>query len=212
MTTEMLQAAAASNQWWAIGPEMILACSALVLLAAEIVSIVDDWRARRPWFVAHRTPLTNQWVLPTEGLVRACLLLGREDLDHPVDALAAGVPVEPLARYFEYWLLRLQGVYPTQIASLSDETVAAHPASGRAADDGERDVVVGRGVRHDLEQDPALDLDSIAWQPGITPPTLRGAADADRDGAISYGELGAFLKTANAAIPSPGPGARPPWP
>jgi len=30
-----------------------------------------------------------------------------------VDALAAGVPVEPLARYFEYWLLRLQGVYPS---------------------------------------------------------------------------------------------------
>jgi DNA repair protein RecO (recombination protein O) len=28
-----------------------------------------------------------------------------------VDALAAGVPVDPLARYFEYWLLRLQGVY-----------------------------------------------------------------------------------------------------
>lgn len=29
-----------------------------------------------------------------------------------VDALAAGVAVDPLARYFEYWLLRLQGVYP----------------------------------------------------------------------------------------------------
>jgi DNA repair protein RecO (recombination protein O) len=28
-----------------------------------------------------------------------------------VDALAAGVPTEPLARYFEFWLLRLQGVY-----------------------------------------------------------------------------------------------------
>jgi DNA repair protein RecO (recombination protein O) len=28
-----------------------------------------------------------------------------------VDALTAGVAVEPLARYFEYWLLRLQGVY-----------------------------------------------------------------------------------------------------
>lgn len=28
-----------------------------------------------------------------------------------VEALVAGVPVEPLARYFEYWLLRLQGVY-----------------------------------------------------------------------------------------------------
>ena len=29
------------------------------------------------------------------------------------DAIAAGVPVDPLARYFEYWLLRLQGVYPS---------------------------------------------------------------------------------------------------
>ena len=28
-----------------------------------------------------------------------------------LDALCAGAPVEPLARYFEYWLLRLQGVY-----------------------------------------------------------------------------------------------------
>ena len=37
-----------------------------------------------------------------------------------LDALAAGVPVEPLARYFEYWLLRLQGVYPESRGSLSD--------------------------------------------------------------------------------------------
>ena len=29
-----------------------------------------------------------------------------------VDALAGGAPVERLARYFEFWLLRLQGVYP----------------------------------------------------------------------------------------------------
>ena len=28
-----------------------------------------------------------------------------------VEAMAAGVPLEPLARYFEFWLLRLQGVY-----------------------------------------------------------------------------------------------------
>ncbi|MDQ3070779.1 MAG: DNA repair protein RecO [Acidobacteriota bacterium] len=28
------------------------------------------------------------------------------------DALADGAPVAPLARYFEYWLLRLEGVYP----------------------------------------------------------------------------------------------------
>jgi DNA repair protein RecO (recombination protein O) len=30
-----------------------------------------------------------------------------------VDALAVGAPIEALARYFEYWLLRLQGVYPS---------------------------------------------------------------------------------------------------
>ena len=30
-----------------------------------------------------------------------------------IDAIAAGAPIESLARYFEYWLLRLQGVYPS---------------------------------------------------------------------------------------------------
>jgi hypothetical protein len=48
------------------------------LLAAEIVSIVDDWAAKRPWFIQAPMPLCNQWVLPTEGLIRACLVLGRE--------------------------------------------------------------------------------------------------------------------------------------
>ena len=32
-----------------------------------------------------------------------------------IDAIADGAPVEPLARYFEYWLLRLQGVYPSLV-------------------------------------------------------------------------------------------------
>ena len=30
-------------------------------------------------------------------------------------ALAAGAPIDPLARYFEYWLLRLEGVYPVWV-------------------------------------------------------------------------------------------------
>jgi DNA repair protein RecO (recombination protein O) len=29
-----------------------------------------------------------------------------------IDALAAGAPIDRLARYFEYWILKLQGVYP----------------------------------------------------------------------------------------------------
>ena len=41
-----------------------------------------------------------------------------------LDAMAAGVPIDALARYFEYWLLRLQGVYPESKGSLSDGAVA----------------------------------------------------------------------------------------
>jgi hypothetical protein len=48
-----------------------------------------------------------------------------------VDALDAGVPVEPLARYFEYWLLRLQGVYPEARGTLS-AGAAAFLAASRA--------------------------------------------------------------------------------
>jgi DNA repair protein RecO (recombination protein O) len=40
-----------------------------------------------------------------------------------VEAMAGGVPVELLTPYFEYWLLRLQGVYEAQ-ARLSDEARA----------------------------------------------------------------------------------------
>lgn len=47
------------------------------LLASEIESIVDDWKTKRPWFVRGNNAITNQWVLPTEGLVRACLVLGK---------------------------------------------------------------------------------------------------------------------------------------
>jgi DNA repair protein RecO (recombination protein O) len=32
-----------------------------------------------------------------------------------LDALSAGTPVDALARYFECWLLRLQGVYPSDL-------------------------------------------------------------------------------------------------
>jgi DNA repair protein RecO (recombination protein O) len=32
------------------------------------------------------------------------------------DAIASGAAVEPLVRYFEYWLLRLQGVYPSLVS------------------------------------------------------------------------------------------------
>lgn len=46
-----------------------------------------------------------------------------------LEALEAGAPVEPLARYFECWLLRLQGVYPESRGTLSSGALAFLAAS-----------------------------------------------------------------------------------
>jgi DNA repair protein RecO (recombination protein O) len=57
-------------------------------------------------YVSYFAELIDEWAQegdPNEPLFRlGCSM---------VEAMVAGVPVEPLARYFEYWLLRLQGVY-----------------------------------------------------------------------------------------------------
>ena len=45
MTTALLQSVAETNQWWAIGPEMILGCAALGLLVLEIILPKDQHRA-----------------------------------------------------------------------------------------------------------------------------------------------------------------------
>jgi NADH-quinone oxidoreductase subunit N len=44
MTTDLLKSIADTNSWWAIGPEMILACAALALLGMEIVLPRKDHR------------------------------------------------------------------------------------------------------------------------------------------------------------------------
>jgi DNA repair protein RecO (recombination protein O) len=57
-------------------------------------------------YVSYFAELIDEWAQeadPNEPLFR----LGTS----MVDAIARDVPIEPLARYFEYWLLRLQGVY-----------------------------------------------------------------------------------------------------
>src|ERR671918_1696076 len=48
-----------------------------------------------------------------------------------LDALATGTPAEALARYFECWLLRLQGVYPADL-SLSRGALAFIDATRQA--------------------------------------------------------------------------------
>jgi len=58
------------------------------LLRREVAGVVDDWQTRRSWFIRADNPITNQWVLPTEGLIRACLVLGVEE---PREAYELGV-------------------------------------------------------------------------------------------------------------------------
>jgi DNA repair protein RecO (recombination protein O) len=77
-------------------------------------------------YVGYFAELIDEWAQesdPSETVFR----LGAS----MVEALAQGVPVEPLARYFEYWLLRLQGVYE-QDARLSADA-RAFLATARAA-------------------------------------------------------------------------------
>ena len=69
-----------------------------------------------------------------------------------LDALGAGAPVEPLARYFEYWLLRLQGVYPESRGTLSGEAMAFLAASRSVTPQRVGEVPAPRGALKELEQ------------------------------------------------------------
>jgi len=68
-----------------------------------------------------------------------------------LDAFAAGTPVDALARYFECWLLRLQGLYPEARGSLSDGAVAFLATSRAVPPHRLGDVVVDRRVLRELE-------------------------------------------------------------
>jgi DNA repair protein RecO (recombination protein O) len=62
-------------------------------------------------YVEYFAELLDEWAPdsdPNEKLYR----LGAST----VEACAAGVPIDNLARYFEFWVLRLQGVYPSHLA------------------------------------------------------------------------------------------------
>ena len=67
-------------------------------------------------------------------------------------ALAAGAPAEPLARYFEYWLLRLQGVYPETGGAISAGAVAFLAASRTTAPERIGDLAADGAALRELEQ------------------------------------------------------------
>src|SRR6266542_1644651 len=98
-------------------------------------------------YVSYFAELLDEWAQDADADDRL-YRLGASMLD----ALAAGAPVEPLARYFEYWLLRLQGVYPEAQGTLSDAAMAFLAASRSVTPMQVGDVPVPIGVLKELEQ------------------------------------------------------------
>jgi DNA repair protein RecO (recombination protein O) len=96
-------------------------------------------------YVGYFAELIDEWAPeadPNEPLFRlGCSM---------VEAMAGGVPIEPLARYFEYWLLRLQGVYQPA-ADASDEARAFLAAARGCSPFAIGDVAVSPRTIRELE-------------------------------------------------------------
>src|SRR5688572_29739976 len=97
-------------------------------------------------YVSYFAELLDEWAQEADADDRL-YRLGASMLD----ALAARAPVEPLARYFEYWLLRLQGVYPESRGTLSAGALAFLAASRSVAPTRVGDVPAERSVLRELE-------------------------------------------------------------
>jgi DNA repair protein RecO (recombination protein O) len=96
-------------------------------------------------YVSYFAELIDEWAQeadPNETLFR----LGAS----MTDAIAAGVPIEPLARYFEFWLMRLQGVYELD-RSLSGEAQTFLTTARSSSPFALSHVEVSRGALRELE-------------------------------------------------------------
>ena len=96
-------------------------------------------------YVSYFAELIDEWAQeadPNETLFRLGVSM--------TDAIAEGVPIEPLARYFEFWLLRLQGVYEVD-RRLSHEAQAFLTMARGASPFALARVVVSRAALRELE-------------------------------------------------------------
>ena len=98
-------------------------------------------------YVGYFAELLDEWAQEADADERL-YRLGASMLN----ALAAGAPVEPLARYFEYWLLRLQGVYPESRGTLSEAAMAFLAASRSLGPDRVSELPAERRTLKELEQ------------------------------------------------------------
>jgi DNA repair protein RecO (recombination protein O) len=96
-------------------------------------------------YVSYFAELIDEWAQeadPNETLFRLGVSM--------TDAIAAGVPIEPLARYFEFWLMRLQGVYELD-RGLSAEAQAFLATARSSSPFALSHVEVSRGALRELE-------------------------------------------------------------
>lgn len=98
-------------------------------------------------YVSYFAELLDEWAQEADADERL-YRLGASMLS----ALAAGAPVEPLARYFEYWLLRLQGVYPEARGTLSADAAAFLSSSRTVAPERIGEVAARTATLRELEQ------------------------------------------------------------
>ena len=97
-------------------------------------------------YVCYFAELLDEWAQEADADERL-YRLGASMLE----AMRGGAPVEPLARYFEYWLLRLQGVYPESRGTLSPGAMEFLSASRLAAPQQVGSLPAAHGVLRELE-------------------------------------------------------------
>ena len=95
-----------------------------------------------------------------------------------VEAIATGVPSEPLTRYFEYWLLSLQGVYPAnRVPTLSPEAQTFLNAARKIGPQELAGVTADRAMLRELE---ALHRSIIATHLEREPRSIKVLKDMTR--------------------------------
>jgi DNA repair protein RecO (recombination protein O) len=121
--------------------------SPLALMGASVSTGRGEVDEDALGYVGYFAELLDEWAQDADADERL-YRLGASMLG----ALAAGAPVSPLARYFECWLLRLQGLYPESRTTLSDGAVAFLTASRRVGPEQVGGVPADRLVLRELER------------------------------------------------------------
>ncbi|GIL14578.1 MAG: hypothetical protein BroJett038_32980 [Chloroflexota bacterium] len=99
-------------------------------MLGELKLMQRDWQTKRPWYVSAEAVQSNQWILPNEAMVRACLFLGRGRSDPAYE-----LGVQNLLRSLDYQGAQgefVEGLHYSSISVTSLYSIAR--ATARAGD------------------------------------------------------------------------------